>query len=127
MDIITINEQIFENIKLLRQTRDTLRLRAQDKAQANGEYDKQIAITLLKLRNGEPVTFEGEEVINPPVSIMDKIAKGICYKESIAKDVAESNYKNASLGLQAIQSIINALQSVLRFTKYGDDGEWIKI
>ena len=115
MEIVNINQQIIDNIKLLRQTRDALSIRARDKANAIGEYEKAIAVTMLKFRNREPVEFEGQEIIDPPVSIMEKLAKGVCYKESIARDIAESNYKNATLGLQAIHTTINALQSILRY------------
>ena len=117
MDIISINLQISENIALLRKTRDALKVRAEEKAQANADYEKQLAITILKLRNGQPIEIEGHKITDPPVSILEKVAKGACYKESIAKDIAEANYKNAVLGLQAIQSIINALQSMLKYTE----------
>lgn len=115
MDIITINQQINDNIQLLRKTRDSLKLRAEDKARAAGEYEKEIAVTLLRLRNNDPVEFEGRTIENCPVSIMEKTAKGICYKQSIEKDIAESNYKNAVHALQSVQAIINALQSMLRY------------
>lgn len=115
MDIITINRQITDNIILLRKIRDQLKFRADDKAKALGEYEKKLAVTILKLRNSESVEFEGETITNPPVSIIEKLAKGICYKESIARDIAESNYKNAIIGLQSVQAIINALQSMLRY------------
>ena len=116
MDIISINQQITDNILLLRKTRDQLKVRAEDKAKAIGEYEKALAITLVKLRNGEAFEIDGQIIVDPPVSIMDKLAKGICYKESIARDIAESNYKNAVLALESIKAIINALQSMLRYT-----------
>ena len=117
MEIIEINKEITKNILLLRQTVDSLRLRANDKAKAIGEYEKAIAVTMLKLRNGEVVNLDGEEVSYGSATGLEKIAKGVCYKESIARDIAESNYKNATIALQAIQTIINALQSKLKYVE----------
>jgi len=115
MDIISINKQITDNIILLRKTRDSLKLRAEDKAKAIGEYEKKIAITMLELRNGKVVMLDGKEVAYSSATGLEKIAKGVCYKESIARDLAESNYKNAVSALNGIQAIINALQSMLRY------------
>ena len=116
MDIISINKQITENVLLLRKTRDMLRLRAEDKANANGEYEKAVAITMINLKNGKVALLDGKEISYPSATGLEKIAKGVCYKESIAKDIAESNYKNAVYALQSTQAIINALQSMLRYT-----------
>ena len=115
MDIQNINTQITNNIKLLRETRDALKIRANDKAKALGEYEKAIALTMLRLRNGQKVELDGEEVVYSSATGLEKIAKGVCYKESIARDIADSKYKNAVLALQAIHTTINALQSMLRY------------
>jgi len=115
MDIISINNQIKDNILLLRKTRDTLKVRGEDKAEALGTYEKSLAQTLIKLRNGQLLELEGEEITNPPATIMRDIAKGIVYKERIVLDLAESNYKSATVALDAIKTTINALQSQLRY------------
>jgi len=115
MDIITINERITKGILLLRKTREQLRKRAEEKAKAIADYEKSLAVTLIKLRNGEAFRIDGEIAVDPPVSIMEKLAKGICYKESIAKDLAETNYKNGIVALETIKAEINALQSILKY------------
>lgn len=115
MDIISINKALTENIIALGKMRDSLRIRAEDKSNAIGEYDKAIAKTIIQLKNGIPFDFEGETIVNPPATITEKIAKGICYKEGIQKDLTEGYYKNAVLSLQTIQTIINAFQSILRY------------
>jgi len=114
MEILKIHEQIKDNILLLRKTRDTLKVRADDKSKAIAEYEKAIAIITIRLVNGEPIDFEGMVVQKPPATIMKDIVKGICYKERIAADLTESNLKSAMLGLKAIETTIMALQSLLK-------------
>jgi len=115
MDLIQINQEIIANIKLLREARDVLKLRARDKSSAIGDYDKKLAKTLIQLKNGQAMIFEGEEIINPPATISREIAKGVCYKEKIAMELAEAMYKNVISGMDAIKVSINALQSILRY------------
>ena len=115
MDLITIRNKIEENLKLLRATSRELKIRSKDKAEAIGNYEKKIAVTMLKLRQGQVVELDGEEVAYSVTTGLDKIAKGVCYKESIALDLAESAYKNAVIGIQTVQVEINALQSILRY------------
>ena len=115
-DIISINQSIAENIVALGKMRDSLRIRAEDKANAAGEYEKAIALTIIQLKNGIPFDFEGEIIEKPPATITEKIAKGICYRQSIQKDLTESYYKNTVLSLQTIQTIINAFQSILKYS-----------
>ena len=115
MDIITIQQKIEENIKLLRATSRELKKRSIEKANAKGEYEKKIAIVMLKLRNSESFEFEDIEASWSGITGLKEIAKGFCYQESINLDLAESNYKNAVLGMQALMAEINALQSILRY------------
>jgi hypothetical protein len=115
LDILTTSEKIEEKIKLLEQGRALLQKRAIDKANAIAEYDKQITITILKLRNGETIEFDDKEIVNPPVTIIEKIAKGICYKYLIKKDLAESQYRNAVIGMDSIKAEMNGYQSINRF------------
>ena len=115
MDLITIRNKIEENLKLLRATSRELKIRSQDKANAKGEYEKQLAIAMLRLRQGEPEFIESISAEWQSVSGLERIAKGLCYKESIALDLAESAYKNAVIGIQTVQVEINALQSILRY------------
>ena len=115
MDLITIRNKIEENIKLLRATSRELKIRSKDKSEALGNYEKKLAQIMIKLRNGQVVNLAGEEVGYGSATGLEKIAKGVCYKESIALDLAESAYKNAVVGIQTIQAEINAYQSILRY------------
>jgi len=115
MDIITINKSLTENILSLRVARKVIDECAQNKAHSVGEYEKVLAITLIRLKNGETMELGGEEIINPPATISRDIAKGICYQEKINMELAESAYKNATIGLETVKTTIMALQSMLKF------------
>jgi len=45
---------------------------------------------------------------------MEKIAKGICYQEKLNMELAEAQYKNAIVGMSAIQAELNGFQSIYR-------------
>jgi len=115
MDYQTISAKIQEEIKTLRKARNSLLTRSEDKANALGAYEKKLAQTMIQLRNGQVVELDGKEVSYTSATGLEKIAKGCCYKESIALDIAESNLRNAHVSMRATESIINALQSLLRY------------
>ncbi len=115
MDYQTISQKIQDNIKILSQARNSLLTRAKDKAEALGAYEKKLAQTMLRLRNGQSVVFNDEEIRYESATGLEKIAKGVCYKESIALDIAESNLRNAHVSMRATEAMINALQSLLRY------------
>ena len=52
MELIQIAKEIENKIRSLELARQLLKERANLKAELSAEYDKQIAITVLKLRNG---------------------------------------------------------------------------
>ena len=115
LDIITMQDKINSSIKELRSAWQTLKIRAEDKARTSGEYEKAISITIIKLKNGVEFEFEGKKILNPPVTIIEKIARGICFKEKIAMEQAEALYKNANVVCENIRTEINAYQSLLKF------------
>ena len=114
-DLITLRAKIETSLETLQWARNELKIRSKDKAKAMGEYEKKIAITMLRLRQGQTIDLDGEEISYSATTGLDKIAKGVCYKESIALDLAESTYKNAVLGIQTVMAEINAYQSILRY------------
>ena len=118
MDIISVSKKIQEKIKTLELGREILRERATEKANAIGEYEKQIAKTLIGLKNGKEYEIEGEKIQNPPASYAEKIARGLCYQEKITAELGEMGYKNAIVGMQAIQTEANAYQSIFRYLEH---------
>jgi len=115
MDILKISEAIQQKIGLLEIGRGELKTRAEAKANGIVNYDKALAKTIMRLRNGEKITLDGVTTENPPVSILEKIAKGLCWKERLEMDKADLSYKNALVKLEAIQAELNGYQSINRY------------
>lgn len=113
-DVISVKDQMLKFSAQLTNAKKELIKKADRKAETAAEYDKVIALTLAKLRNGRHFEIDGEEIQNPPVSIMDKLAKGLCWEQSLAKEKAETGYKAVNTSIDIIKSQLNALQSVYR-------------
>lgn len=94
--------------------RPYLRTRGDEKSEAIAKYDKTIAVTLIKLKNGVKFTLDDEEIQNPPTTITDKIAKGICWEEKLKAEEAEMKYKSLITNIEVIKAQLNALQSINR-------------
>ena len=114
MELTNIAKTITERILELRTARDELKNMGEAKAQTIAEYDKAMATTLVKLKNGVSFQVDNTTIANPPATIMDKIARGICWKEALEKERAEAGYKSLITAINAIQSEINAYQSINR-------------
>ena len=114
MELKQITDEILERIRLLKIARAELQSRAEAKAGTVSDYYRKRAITIMALRNGEEFLLEGQPIKNPPVSIIESVARGICWKEKQARDLAESMYKNAVVGTESLKLEVNALQSILR-------------
>jgi len=115
MEIVRVAAEIEKKIATLEKGRALLQERATNKANSIAEYEKALAKTLIKLRNGVAFDWDGEKIKDPPASYTERIAKGLCYKEKIAMDLAESEYKNAIEGLRCIESELNGWQSINRY------------
>lgn len=114
-DILTNAQKIHNKIAELEEERDKLLPASYDKAKAISEYDKQIAITTLKLKNGLITEFEGVKISNLPATLVRDIAKGICYKECFDKEIGESNYKAIVSIMESIRAELNGLQSINKY------------
>lgn len=111
-DILTTANKIHNKIKELEEQRENLLPASFDKAKSISEYDKAIALTELKLRNGLITEFEGVSISNLPVTLIRDIAKGICYQENFNREIGESNYKAIVSIMDAIKAEMNGLQSI---------------
>lgn len=115
MEITQVAELIEAKIKLLEIGRKELQIRAEARSQANAEYERKLAQTILMLRSGEEVTWGGEKIKDLPTTLIEKVARGICDREKLNLELKESEYRNAIIGLQTIQAELNGLQSVFRY------------
>lgn len=114
MELIKIADAIEALIKLIGDTRREIEKKGNARAKAISDYDRKIAITLATLRDTENYTMVGQTYKSPPVTILEKIAKGICAEERYGMELAESNYKACVSNLNALQAQLNAYQSLFR-------------
>ena len=114
MELLDIGREILAKVSLLEKMRVEIRQRAEAKAEAGAAYDRILAVTLLQLRNGKIFELDGEVVSGEklPANILEKVAKGITWQESMAADKAEALYKALISNIDAVQSELNGLQSL---------------
>ncbi|MDD5381887.1 MAG: hypothetical protein PHG53_09675 [Phycisphaerae bacterium] len=109
-----VAEKIKSKIKLLETGRGLLEGLGNDKALAIALYDKELAITLMRLKNGKALSLEDEIIKDPPASTCEKIAKGIVWESKLRLEQSEAAYKNGVSKLQSVEAELNALQSLNR-------------
>lgn len=114
MEPIDMAEKILDMNSMLEKMRAEIKNRSVKKANTISEYDKSLALTIIKLRNGVEVPFEGEVVKDPPVTILEKIAKGICWKERLEMETHDAEYKSLITNIETLKAQLNGLQSVNR-------------
>lgn len=112
MDILTNKEKIEAKIQVIEEFVDRLPQAAEEKACTMADYEKAIAVTILKLKNGAIQEFEGNKVGNLPANLIPVVAKGICYKESFDKEMGEANYKGMIVQIDAHKAVLNGFQSL---------------
>ena len=49
-----------------------------------------------------------------PVTIIEKVARGICWQELLQKDKTEAEYLNGIIGIQSLLGELSALQSIFK-------------
>ena len=114
MELQSISEEIIRHTKTIEMANKVLKERAERKARALADYDKAVSKALVTLKNGGSLTVEGETITDPPASYAEKIARGYCYKEKLETDLADSLYKNATTAIKSTETIVSALQSLLK-------------
>ena len=94
--------------------RAEIKNRAKARAETISNYERQISVTIIKLKNGVRFEVDGEEIQNPPVTIIEKIAKGICYESKLDMELAEGEYKSLITNIETVKAELNGLQSINR-------------
>jgi hypothetical protein len=117
MDVITIAKRMNNRINALEAARGRLESLASLKAESCALYEKELAITIIRIKNGMEVELDGKHIINPPVTIMEKIARGICWEYKLAMDKADTAYKAEIVCMSALAAELNGYQSINRYIK----------
>ena len=113
-DQMTTQRGIEGKISLLEKCRGQLQSRAEERARAISDYDKALAVTMLKMSNGQVMELDGNKIENPKTTVIEKLAKGYCWKERLEMEKAESMYKSLITAINCVQAELNGLQSVNR-------------
>ncbi len=117
MDNMDVQRGIESKISLLEKCRQQLSTRATAKSKATAEYDKVLAVTILRMRNGEVMVHEGQKIDTPQATLIEKIAKGVCWKERLEMDTAENMYDALLTNIRCIMAELNALQSINKLNR----------
>lgn len=113
MELIKIKQCIEDKIAQLSTGKAILEQTGKNMVEAEANYIKKKAKTILGLRNGKEFHVEGERVVNPPVTIIESIARGYCWKELMARDMAAIAYKNLVEGINILKSQKNGYEKIL--------------
>lgn len=106
IEISDITKEIYESGKRLEKGSKELFSLAKEMAESEREYRKALQVEIVKLRL--------EKV---QATLIPDIARGETSELKFKRDLAESRYKSARDSLNAIQSQMNGLQSILRIEK----------
>lgn len=104
MEITQIANTITKLISEIGKCRREIESKGKARAKAISNYDKQLRIAIVTLRE------EGKF----PVTLIEKIAKGICAPQIEEREIAESGYKACISNLQALMAQLNGYQSIYR-------------
>ena len=119
-DCHTSVNEIRNKIAEIKDARKGIFNAAREKATSISYYDRAIAVTIIKLKNGlitqipDPETGELIEIKNFPASVLPQIAKGICWMEAGRKEEAEALYKAILSNIEAIKAELNGLQTIAK-------------
>lgn len=104
MEISTIAKEIYESGKRLEEGSKKLFSLAKEMAESEREYRRALQIEILELRDQKV-----------QATLIPDIARGKTSDLKFKRDLSEARYKSARDSLEAIQSQMNGLQSILKF------------
>jgi len=112
IEVISVAERIN---KIDREVRDRLRgLKAAIDAAANaeGEYDKAIAIVMAELEAGTEYKLDSRVIKDIGTSNREKLAKGICWPQRCKFLQAQNTYKGLLVQIRALEQSQSGQQSI---------------
>lgn len=109
-----VAHDIQNRIQAIEESRARLKVLAKKKGEALKTQKKNLAIALLRLKNEDVKTWEGQEVGKIPASMMVKVAEGINSQYMLEYDLAESAYKCEITDIDAFKAQLNGFQSINR-------------
>ena len=114
MELIEIAQKIESSMERLTALGGLLDEKGKRRSEAVTIYEKELAKTIIGLRNGESFNIEAWKVADPPVTILKDVAKGVVWNEKLAMDMAEVKYKNLLVEIEIEKACLLAKQSLFR-------------
>jgi len=103
VELVQVNQEIYESTKRLREGSKNLFPLARIKAEAERDYRKALAIEIMRLRD------EGR-----PATLISDIARGNLSDIKFKRDLAEIRYQAARDSLIAIREQMSGLQTIVK-------------
>jgi len=104
MDVLKVKDCIEKLISEIGHCRREIEAKGNARAKAISNYDKQLKIAIVVLRE------EGKF----PVTLIEKIAKGVCSDHRLQLELAEVGYKACISNLEALKAQLNGYQSIYK-------------
>ena len=115
MELIKITTKMEQLINDLGSLRMSLKIFAKKKAESVAEYERNVAKTIICLKNGIEYELDGHKVSKPPTTTAEKIARGICWKEKLSAEESEAMYKSLVINIETIKAQLNGYQTILKY------------
>jgi hypothetical protein len=113
--ILDVANEIRIKINAIKDLRSKCKEYADNKANKTAIYDKQMAVTIIQLKNGKEFQFENEIIKEPVNTLIDKIARGICWKDKLEMDKAEGEWRALLSNIECAQTELMGLQSIFKY------------
>ena len=104
MDLMKVKDCIEKIISEIGHCRREIETKGNARANAISNYDKQLKIAIVVLKD------EGKF----PATLIEKIAKGVCSDHRLTLELAEVGYKSCLSNLEALKAQLNGYQSIYR-------------
>ena len=104
MDVMKVKDCIEKIISEIGHCRREIETKGNARARAISNYDKQLKIAIVVLRE------EGKF----PATLIEKIAKGVCCDHREQLELAEVGYKACISNLEALKAQLNGYQSIYK-------------
>ena len=114
-DVIQVATEIQKCISQLTKAIKDVKTRSERLAQAIANYDKRLAIVMIQLKNGYEFEVDGQKIKEVSATNLEKVAKGICWKEKLELETAEAEYKSVITFIETVKAQLNGWQSINRY------------
>ena len=115
MEVIKVAEEIQGCISKLSKAIKDIKDRSQRLAEATANYDKQLAVTMIKLKNGYEFELDGVKIKDVVATNLEKIAKGLVFETKLELERAELEYKSMITYIETVKAQLNGWQSINRY------------